>query len=59
MKALWVGGLRQMSVEGGAVIVKFEVGVEGGGEVLLVYWNVILEGLGGDAGPWRLEVFNS
>ncbi len=24
VKALWVGGLRQMSVEGGAVIVKFE-----------------------------------
>ena len=41
-----------MSVDGGGGggIVKFEVGVEGGGEVLLVYWNVILGGLGGDAG---------
>lgn len=52
MKALWLWGFRQMSVEGGAVIVKFEVGAEGGGAVLLIYWNVILEGLGGDAGIW-------
>lgn len=32
-----MGGLRQMSVEGGAVIVKFEVGLEGTGAVLLMY----------------------
>lgn len=37
-----------MSVEGGAVIVKFEVGVDGGGTVLLMYWSVILEGWGVD-----------
>ena len=35
-----------MSVEGGAVIVKFEVGVAGGGAVLLRYWNAILEACG-------------
>ncbi len=45
-----MGGLRQMSVEGGAVIVKFEKGEEGGGAVLLVYWNVILGGVGWGGG---------
>lgn len=44
VNALWEGGLRQMSVDGGAVIVKASWGLKGGGAVLLVYLYVIVDG---------------